>query len=230
MEDDSQNFINQRIGEMAGIWERFKDQLWAAAVLAGATSGSNSFDGVTFFNASHVIGAAAPDNAKASSSPSDADNPTVAEMKVELRSMMLALQGYLDDTGETGYNWPSMSKLVLMANQDYALAMQETINSTIVAHTDDAAYAAGVSNPYFENLAEVIVNPFLGADHDYLYMAALGDPLRMPFIFQDRLPLEIRVLNDPASIVNNRGVLVACRGRWRFAYGEPRKMVRNALT
>jgi len=198
--------------------------------LAGATSGSNSFDAVTFFNASHVIGAAAPDNAKASSAPTDADNLTTTEMKVELRAMMLALQGYKDDTGEEGYNWPSLSKLVIMANQDYELALRETINSSIIAFSDDSGYAAGVSNPYFENMADIIINPYLGSDHDYLYMAALGDPVRMPFVYQERMPLEIRVLNDEASIVTNRGVLVACRDRCRFAYGEPRKMVRNALT
>lgn len=222
MEDDSGGLCWQRISDAAGIWAKYKDQLFATLINNGATSGYNSYDAVTFFNASHVIGAATPDNAKTSTAPSDPEALTVAEMKVELRKLILALQGMQDDTAQEGYNWPAMSKVAVMGNQQFEQALLETINATLTG--------GGDSNPYFNGIAEPVCNPFLGVTNDYLYAAAIGDPDRMPFIFQDRVPLEIKVINDPAQVVINHGVMVACRARFRFAYGEPRRMVRIALT
>lgn len=222
MEDDRHGLANERIAQMAQTWATYRDVLFASVVNSGATSGYTTYDAVTFFNASHVIGAATPDNALASTAPTDPEALTVAEMKVELRKLMLALQGMQDDTAREGYNWSAMSKIVVMGNQQFEQALMETINATLTG--------GGDSNPYFLNIADPIINPFLGVTNDYLYLAALGDPQRLPFICQERTPLQIEVFTDPKDIALNHGVLVLARQRYRIWYGEPRRMVRIALT
>jgi len=225
VEDQQHGEINQVIATAADTWAAYKDVLFAAAINNGGTTGYNSFDGVTFFNDTHVIGAASPDNNLASSSPSDAEALTVAEMKVELRTCLLALQGFTDDTGRAGFNWAAMQQqggLVAMGNQQFQQSLVETINATLTG--------GGDSNPFFQNLADPIINPYLGVTNDYLYMAVVGDPMNRPFIYQERTPLEINVHNDQKTVDDEHGVLVYCRQRFRLGYGDPRRMVRNVLT
>lgn len=222
MEDDRHGLINDRIRDMARVWFMFKEVQFAALMNSGTTSGNNSYDGVTFFNDSHVIGAATPDNSLASASPSDAEALTVAEMKVELRTLILFLQGAQDDQGQEGYNWPAMSKILIMGNQQFEQALLETINATLIG--------GGDSNPYFQNIGEPIINPFLAVTNDYLYAAAVGDPTRMPIIYQERNKLDIQVLNSAEQVALNRGTMILARQRYRMWYGEPRRMVFTALT
>jgi hypothetical protein len=221
VEDDRHGLIAKRISDAANAWATYKDVLFAALCNNGGSTGYNSYDGVTFFNDSHVIGAATPDN-NLTDDIVAAATPTVAEMKSLIRQMMLFLQGAQDDRGQEGYNWPAMSKLLVMGSQNYEQTMKETINAALTG--------GGDSNPYFMNLADPVVNPFLGTTNAYMYMAAVGDPNRMPFIFQKRTELDIQVLNGADDVAVNHGVLVLARQRFRLWYGEPRRMVLMAIT
>lgn len=228
-EDDVQGLVAQRIAEMAQVWVVFKDVLLAALMNDGQTSGNNSFDGVTFFNDSHVIG-------KSTSPPSsttDVDNLlatdvtaptalTLAEMQAEMRKGRLFLQGVTDDTGREGYNWTAMSQIVFMGNQQFEQRMQEALASTLLG--------GGDSNPFFLNMGDGVINPYLGLSNDYFYTAAVGDKSRMPIIYQERTPLQIEVFNGEQDVALNHGLLVMARQRFRMAYGEPRRMCVSLLT
>ena len=224
IEDDRHGLINQRTTDAAKLWVMYKDVLLAAALNGGATSGNNSYDGVTFFNDTHVIGAAnssAFDNSLTDDIVAAA-TPTVAEMKVLCRTLLLTLQGAQDDQGQEGYNWPALGKVLFMGSQNYEQSLKETINATLTG--------GGDSNPYYGGLGEPIVNPFLGTTNAYLYAAAVGDPTRMPIMLQERTKLEIEVLNSSEQVALNHGVLVFARQRFRLTYGEPRRMALMAIT
>lgn len=221
LEDDRHGLIPQRVAEFARIWVTYKDVLFAAALNNAQTSGYNGFDAVTYFNSSHVVGAATPDNVLASTA-SDAEALTVAEMKVVLRQLMLALQGMQDDTGREGYNVGALSKVLVMGNQQFEQALKETIAALLIG--------GGDSNPYFLNIAEPVINPYLGVTNDYLYMAAVGDSSRMPMLYQERTPVQVNVYNSADDIAENDGLKVLCRQRFRFGYGEFRRMVLTLVT
>jgi len=68
-----------RVGELAQRAATHKDYLIAQLLISGATSGFNSYDGVTFFNASHVSGESGTQDNDLTASATDADNPTVDE-------------------------------------------------------------------------------------------------------------------------------------------------------
>jgi len=217
MEDDRHGLCNRRVAEAAKVWVEYHDVLFAAACNNGASTGYNSFDGVSFFNDSHVIGAATPDNSLYDSSITTAASPTLAEMQSLIRQMKLALQGFQDDTGRENYNNAALTKVLLMGNQNYEYRMREAISSALIG--------GGNSNPYFENMADIIVNPYLTTSNDYLFMMAVGDPNRMPFIYQQRTTLQVHIYNSADDIAENHGLKVLCRDRFRLAYGEPRHAV-----
>lgn len=221
VEDDKHGLINQRTRDAAKLWAMYRDVLFAALVNAGATAGNNSYDAVTFFNDAHVIGATTFDNETADTA-TDATHPTVDEMKVICRDLVIQLQGAQDDQAQEGYNWPALSKVLFMGSQNYEQPLKETINATLTG--------GGNSNPYFGGLGEPVVNPFLAVTNEYMYAAAVGDPDRMPFIYQERTKLDIQVLNSAEQVALNHGVIVLARQRFRMAYGEPRRMVRVVLT
>lgn len=224
IEDDRHGLINQRTADAAKLWVMYKDVLFAALMNNGASSGFNSYDGVSFFNDTHVIGtanASAFDNNLTDSIVLNT-TPTVAEMKTLARTSLLTLQGAQDDQGQEGYNWPALGKVLFMGNQNYEQSLKETINATLTG--------GGDSNPYFGGLGEPIVNPFLGTTNARLYTAAVGDSTRMPAILQERTQLEIEVLNSSEQVALNHGVLVFARQRFRLTYGEPRRMVLMAIT
>jgi hypothetical protein len=61
------------------------------------------------------------------------------------------------------------------------------------------------------------------------YVNAVG-ATRKPFILQQRTPLEVEILDDPASIALHNAVLVLCRERFVFAYGDPRRSIEVTWT
>lgn len=220
IEDDRHGLINQRIRDAAKLWATYKDVLFAALMNAGATAGYISYDGVTFWNGAHVIGAASHDNTL--TRDVTLGGVTIAEMKLVIQDGIIFLQGAPDDQNQEGYNWPAMSKILLMSSEEFAQTMIETVNSSLTG--------GGDSNPYFQNIGEPIVNPFLGTTNKWFYMAAAGDPDRMPIIYQERTKLDIQVLNSPEHVALNHGVIVLARQRFRMTYGEPRRMCQNVLT
>lgn len=221
VEDDQHSLIDQRHRDAAKLWLMFKDQQVADLLNNGATSGNNSYDGVTFFNDAHVIGATTFDNTIANTAV-DATKPTTAEMKVIASDLNVQIQGAQDDQAQEGYNWPSLGKTIFLGSQLYERAFKEVINATLTG--------GGDSNPFFGGLGEVMISPFLGTTNERVYIAAVGDPDRMPLIYQERTKLDIQVLNSAEQFALNHGVLVLLRQRYRLTYGEPRRMVRSVLS
>lgn len=220
MEDDRHGLGTTRIAQAAQVWGAFKDVQFAAMMNAGQTD--TGYDGVSFFNDSHVVGSSTPDNKLYDSATTTTPtNPSVAEMKVFLRTLMLYLKGVQDDTGREGYNSAAMSEVVVMADQRYEVALTETIAAMLTG--------SGASNPYFQNLADIIINEYLGTTNEYIYIAALGDKTRMPIIYQERTPLEVVVLNSADHIAEHDGVSVLCRQRYRLAFGEFRRIAQLEL-
>lgn len=220
-EDDRHNLVETRIRDMARIWFMFKDAQFATLMTSGGSTGFTSYDGVTFWNDAHVIGATTFDN-NLTKGIADDTAPTVAEMKIEARLMLVALQSAQDDQAQEGYNWPALGKVLFMGDQRYEQSFKETINATLTG--------GGDSNPYFGGMGEVVVNPFLGTSNSNIYAAAVGDPMRMPIIYQERNKLDIQVLNSAEQIALNHGVIILARQRYRMWYGEPRRMVLDVLT
>src|SRR5690606_4754034 len=78
-----------------------KDYLIAQLLINGATAGFNSYDGVTFFNTSHVSGASG-EQSNDLTYPAAADEglPNLDEMRGALQQAITHMLGFRDDQGE----------------------------------------------------------------------------------------------------------------------------------
>lgn len=225
VEDDQHGQIQQRIAEVAEAWATWKDKAFIT-MLEGTLTG---FDSVTFFAATHAVGASGTwDNDYTDATVSDPIHPTVAELKVELALLMGGATGitglwYAKDDQGRPFGELARTKLRALIPPSFQISFIELVNSTMISTSD---------NPFWNNWCEIDVCPYLTAptsSHGYFYIAACG-ATRKPFIFQERVPLEVVVFNDSQSVADNNGLKVLTRERFRFGAGEFRYIVKHDLT
>ena len=63
-----------------------------------------------------------------------------------------------------------------------------------------------------------------------MFVHAVGGNPTKGMIYQQRLPLSVVVHDDEQAMDLNDGLLVTCRERFVFAYGNFRKMVKHVFT
>jgi len=217
IDDDQTGGIRVRIGEMAIRAAAHKDFLIAQLLINGASSGFNSYDGVSFFNDAHVRGASGNQDNKLAPTATDANNPTVAEFRSALRAAMGTIMSFKDDTG-----LPlsiSATGLVCLVPPSMYLTALEAVNATIVASTTNVMQGA----------ARVIAYPWLSTATKWYLLKT--DGVVRPFVFQDRRMVEFKALAEGSSEEFLREkYLYGVTARYAMTYGEPLYAVENTFT
>lgn len=204
--DDQTGQIRLRVGELAQRAATHKDYLVGQLLIDGATSGFNSYDGVTFFNAAHVSGASGNQSNAISAAAASPNSPTVEEFKEALRDAITQMLNFKDDVGEPMLL--SASGLVCVVPPTMLFTASEAINATV---TDSGTNI-------LQGIARIISFPWL-TDASKWYLLKTDGVIR-PFIFQDREPVEFNALTEDSDDGFKREkFLFGVRARYRMAYG-----------
>jgi phage major head subunit gpT-like protein len=170
------------------------------------TSGFNSYDGVTFFNDSHVSGSSGAQDNKLGFTATDPDDPTTTEFKGALKQAIAAMMSLKDDQGDPMSI--SSTELVCIVPTTMYLTALEALNATIVSNTSNvlAGAARVVAFPWLTNLSK--------------WYLLKTDGIVRPFIFQDREPVEFTALTEESDQGFKREkFLFGVRARYRLTYG-----------
>jgi len=207
IDDDQTAQIRMRIGELAVRAATHKDKLISDLLANGASSGFNSYDGVTFFNAAHVSGASGSQDNILSPTAVAPDAPTVAEFQAALKEAIARMMGFLDDVGEPATNTGAEGFVIVCPPIQYLTAL-EAINTTIVQSVRNI----------LEGAARVIAFPRL-TDLSKFFLLKVNEAVR-PFIFQDRMPVEFRAVEGGSEEEFLREkYLYGVRARYNITYG-----------
>jgi len=215
--DDQTAQIRIRIGELAQRAATHKDYLLAQLLIYGATSGFNSYDGVTFFNDAHVSGASGSQDNDLTAAIVNKDVPTSAEFKTALSLAIAQMLAFKDDQGE-----PMMlnqKSLICLVPTTMLMAAREALQAAVLSNTSNVMVGA----------ADVRAFPWLSAA-DTWYLCK-NDGIVRPFIFQDREPIEFNSMAEGSDEEFMREkYLYGVRARYRVTYGYWQYAVRHVFT
>ena len=215
--DDQTGQIRIRVQELAARAATHKDYLISQLLINGATSGFNSYDGVSFFNDTHASGASGnQDNllAPAAVAPT---NPTVDEFKKALKASISAMLAFRDDVGAP-MSISGGTGLVVVCPPSMYLTALEAINATISSSTMNVLHGA----------ARVICFPWLTLATQWFLLKT--DGVVRPIFFQDREPVEFTALEENSSEGFLREkFLYGVRARYRLTYGMWQYAVSNVF-
>ncbi|MCG8405120.1 MAG: Mu-like prophage major head subunit gpT family protein [Phycisphaerales bacterium] len=204
--DDQTGQIRLRVGELAQRAATHKDFLISHLLIDGETSGNNSYDGVSFFNAAHESGASGQQSNLLTFDAVDSDAPTAEEFKAALAEAIAQMLAFKDDQGEPALF--SASGMVCVVPPTMLFTASEAINATVV----------GNDTNILKGIARVISFPWL-TDKSKWYLLKTDGVVR-PFIFQDREPIELNALTEDSDEGFLREkFLFGVRARYRMAYG-----------
>jgi phage major head subunit gpT-like protein len=204
--DDQTGQIKMRINEMAERAAQHKDALISALLVNGASSGFNSYDGVTFFNANHESGNSGVQSNILTPAAADPDAPTTAEFRTALTQAIARLLSLIDDQAQP-INMGADGLVAIVPGGMYVTAL-EAVNATIVASTTNVLQGA----------ARVIAFPRL-TDASKWYLLKVNVAVR-PFIFQDREPIEFTALERDSDAGFMREVYsYGVRAKYAVTYG-----------
>ncbi len=184
----------------------------------GTSAGFNSYDGVSFFNAAHESGdSGSQSNVLTESGTADKDQPTTAEFRSALRNAIARLLTLKDDQGEVMSL--GVSGLVAVVPPNMFVTAAESLNATVVSSSTNVLQGA----------AKIITFPHLTAT-DAWYLLKTDVAIR-PFIFQDRIPLELTALEaDTDEGFRRDKYLYGVRARYRMTYGYWQYALKSTFT
>jgi phage major head subunit gpT-like protein len=216
--DDQTGQIRIRIQELAEYARSHKAYLIGQLLENGATSGFNSYDGTTFFSASHSSGDSGSQDNDLTSNITDPTNPTTAEFKEALKGAIAAMMAFKDDRGLPKAIAPS--GLICIVPPLHYFAALEAVNATVISQTTNVL--AGI--------ASVMSFPWLTST-DRWYLVKTDSVIR-PFVFQDREALEFAAVDQPADadVFKTDKLLYGVRARYRMTYGYWQYCVRHIFT
>lgn len=222
-EDDQHAMIQMRNSEAAEVWAGFKDSQFATLLINGesGTLGIDTLDGAAFHLATRTIGNSGTIDNTDTQDIVAVNSPTVAEFKTTLKEIIQKMDRFQDDTGDRPFNAGARSSKRLVIAPEHVQVATEVLNSSLTG--------GGDSNPFFQNLFELDELLYLTDADDAVYASYTGSA-RMPFIYQERTPLEIIVDLDPTNVAKENGFLVLLRQRYRLGYGDPRRNLRYDFT
>jgi len=215
--DDQTGQILIRAGELAQRAATHKDYLLGLLLENGATTGYNSYDGVTFFNASHASGSSGNQDNDLTSAAATGTQPTAAEMADAVGGCIAAMLAFKDDQG-----YPmniGATGLVLVVPPVFLKPALEAMNATLIGSTSNV----------LQSMARVIVLPHLTST-DKFYLCKTDGIIR-PFIFQDREPIEFAQVSEGSEEDFKREkFLYGVRARYAVTYGYWQYCVRHVFT
>ncbi len=215
--DDKTGQIRIRIAEMAQRAATHKDYLISQLLINGETAGFNSFDGVSFFNDSHVSGSSGAQDNKLTSVAVAPDDPSTAEFKTALTAAIGGMMNFNDDQGDPMSI--SATGLVCVVPSSMYLTVLEAVSATVVDNTSNVLTGA----------ARIVAFPWL-TDLSKWYLLKTDGVVR-PFIFQDREPVEFTALTEESDEGFRREkFLYGVRARYRLAYGYWQFAIRMNFT
>lgn len=217
IEDDQTGTMMMRVREAAEVWAQYKDYLFTQLIANGATSGYNGFDGTTFYADSHTAigGSGTFDNNRALAITTDYI-PTSSELLTIITDAKAAMYKFNNDQGYP-FNAAAIRQLRLVIPPAWEQAAAELKGATVFPNFANTASRSNVYAQWFDyDVTPFFANETVGA------VNAVG-AVRKPFIYQQRTELEIEVLDDPASLAFHNALLILCRQRFVFAYGDPRR-------
>ena len=216
VDDDQTGAIRVRIGELAIRAASHKDFLISDLLKNGATSGYNSYDGVSFFNDAHASGDSGNQDNKLGASATAPTDPTVAEFKTALKAAIAALLAFKDDTGDPLS--VTATGLACVVPPSMYLTALEAVNATIISNTTNVLAGA----------ARVIAYPWLSLATTWYLLKT--DGVMRPFVFQDRRALEVKSLAEGSSEEFLREkYLYGVSARYAMTYGLWQYAVSNVF-
>ncbi|MEK6674832.1 MAG: Mu-like prophage major head subunit gpT family protein [Planctomycetota bacterium] len=204
--DDQTGQIRIRVAEMADRAATHKDYLIAQLLINGETAGFTGYDGVPFFDTTHVSGSSGAQSNKLFSNAIDTDDPTAEEFRRSLRIAIGGMINFKDDQGDPMAT--TATGLVCVVPPNMYLSALEAVSATVINSTTNALQGAArvIPLPWFSN-------PFK-------WYLLKNDGAVRPFIFQDREPVEFTALTEESDEGFRREkFLYGVRGRYRIAYG-----------
>ena len=215
--DDQTGQIRVRVGELAQRTATHKDFLIGQLLNNGGTAGFESYDGVTFFNDSHVSGSSGAQDNLLTTNATDPNETTTTEFKTALKNAIGAMMDFKDDQGDPMSI--SASGLICVVPTSMFLTALEAISATVVDNTSNILSGA----------AKIVSFPWL-TDQSKWYLLKADGVVR-PFIFQDREPVEFTALTEDSDEGFRREkFLYGVRARYRLAYGYWQFAVRMDFT
>ena len=204
--DDQTGQIRVRVQELAVRAATHKDYLISQLLINGATTGYNSYDGVTFFNDTHVSGASGNQDNKLAPAAVAPTDPTVDEFKKAFKAALAAMLSFKDDVGDPMSISGGTGLVCVVAPSMYLTAL-EALNATIISNTTNVLAGA----------ARVIAFPWLSLATQWFLLKV--DGVLRPFIFQDREPVEFTALeNQSDEGFRREKYLYGVRARYRLTY------------
>ena len=216
-EDDQTSQIQLRVNELAVAVGSHKDYLISQLLINGATSGFHSYDGVPFFGATHEWGESGAQDNDLTAAIVDKDDPTTPEFRTAFKLALAALLGFKDDRGMP-QNLTSTGLVAVVPPSMFITAL-EALSATVLASTTNVLAGAG----------DVICFPWLTAT-DTWYLLKTDGVVR-PFIFQDRIPVELTALTEDSESGFLRDIfLFGVRARYKMTYGNWAHALRYVFT
>ena len=154
-------------------------------------------------------------------------SPNATEFITCLKESKTQLRKFNDDQARP-FNTLAVKNLRCVVPPDFEAAGFEAMNATFMVGTGSSGVDAGSKDNVFKGMAEVDVLDYL-SDTDTMYINALGAE-RKPFIYQERTPLEVIILDSPDDVAYHNAVLVLCRQRFVMTYGDPRRSIEYIYT
>ncbi len=214
--DDKTGQIRVRIAELADRAATHKDFLISQLLLNAEITGFNSFDGVSFFNATHLSGSSGSQSNQVGATAVDPDNVTVTEFKDALKNSIGQMLALKDDQGDPMAM--TATGLVCVVPTTLFFSALEAVSATVVNNTSNV----------LDGVARVIAFPWL-TDIRKWYLLKTDGVVR-PFIFQDREPVEFSSLaEDSDEGFRREKFLFGARARYRMAYGYWQFAVRTVF-
>ena len=208
LDDDQTGQLRVRIRELADRAATHKDREIERLLINGATAGFHSFDGVPFFDATHVFGNSGAQDNDIGASASTATDPTVAEFRKSLSAAIAQLLSFKDDQGQPKSQSARGFFAVVPATM-YVTAL-EAVNATMVNSTSAVALSGA---------AKVITLPGLSTASVW-YLLKTDASVR-PFVFLDRAAVEFKALAEGSGEEFLREkYYYGVRARYRIAYGD----------
>jgi phage major head subunit gpT-like protein len=211
--DDATSQLRVRVAEMAERAALHKDSLLAQLLASGHSSGFNSYDGVSFFSASHASGLSGTQSNLVTADAADPDAPTSAEVKGALSLALPRLMSFKDDQGEPLNQ--NLSGLIAVIPPNMLVSFNEALSATIVASTSNV----------LSGLAKIHAFARL-PDTDVFFLLKTDVSVR-PFVLLDREAIEFRALAEgSAEEFLREKYYYGVRGRYRVAYGYWQRAIR----
>lgn len=206
IEDDRLGMVRPRVQQLGMAYPIFVEKNLVQALVNGAVSGNNSYDGVTFYNASHVIGkAAAQTNLYAYT------GATLATVQADFAGAKAQMRNFQDDQARQ----MSLSPDFVLCAPAQEQVFTQMLNASFIPAGSIAAPMANT----FVGQADLGVSPYVTAATWHLLCTRM--PIK-PLIFQVRKQPEFVSLDriDDYAAFHFKKYFYGIDFRCAFAYGE----------